>query len=197
MKATGRKPLFLGERVHLRYPEPSDVSEFVALRRASRMEQEPWEATLPPPDRGLEPWGPEAFERFLEHSNTLMSQRHLICRNDDGLLVGQVSLTTIVRSAFRSCFMGYWMGTPYTGKGYMTEAVVLCTRRAFGPLPAGLGLHRIEINIVHGNARSVGVARRSGFRLEGFSPNYLHINGNWADHERWAATADSWEPPSP
>ena len=61
---------------------------------------------------------------------------------------------------------------------------------AFGPL----ALHRLEANIQPGNAASIALARGAGFRLEGFSPRYLLIGGQWRDHERYAITVDERTP---
>lgn len=67
----------------------------------------------------------------------------------------------------------------------MTEALTGVIEHAFG----SMGLHRLEANIQPGNARSIALAKRCGFRLEGHSPEYVLINGAWRDHERWAITA--------
>jgi ribosomal-protein-alanine N-acetyltransferase len=70
----------------------------------------------------------------------------------------------------------------------MTEAVRQALAYAFDEV----GLHRLEANIQPGNARSIALVRRLGFRLEGFSPRYLKIDGEWRDHERWAMLADEF-----
>lgn len=59
-------------------------------------------------------------------------------------------------------------------------------RHAFGPL----GLNRLEANIQPGNTASPGLVRRVGFRHEGFSPDFLRLDGAWRGHERWVVTAD-------
>ena len=55
-----------------------------------------------------------------------------------------------------------------------------------------IGLHRVEANIQPANAPSRGLAIRVGMHLEGLSPRYLRIDGEWRDHERWAILAETW-----
>jgi len=76
----------------------------------------------------------------------------------------------------------------HRGQGYMSEALDLVLHEAF----VTLGLHRLEANIQPANRGSLALARRAGFVLEGFSPGYLKIAGEWRDHERWALRSEAW-----
>jgi [ribosomal protein S5]-alanine N-acetyltransferase len=168
---------FRSERVQLRALGPEDEDAFLALVRESRTLHRPWAY---PPERS------DQFHDLLAR-----------CRRDDclcllatdvatGAIAGVFTISQIVRGAFQSAYLGYYASASHAGKGYMREAIQLVLDLAFGPL----GLHRIEANIQPANAASIALAKGAGFRLEGFSPRYLLIGGQWRDHERYAVTAD-------
>jgi [ribosomal protein S5]-alanine N-acetyltransferase len=102
--------------------------------------------------------------------------------------VGVFNLSEIVRGSFHSCYASYYAYAGHAGKGYMSEGLELLLRHVF----RSLRLHRVEANIQPGNAASIALVRRAGFRLEGVSPRYLKVGGRWRDHERWAITREDW-----
>ena len=174
-----RNAVAAGEKVFLRAPVKGDAEELVALNRASRRLH-----------RGLvsPPVEPEQFEASLKRCRQADSACFLVCRVEDGRVVGSVNLSQIARGNFQSAYLGYYMGEPYAGRGYMTEALGLLLRHAFGPLK----LHRIEANIQPGNLASIALVKRAGFVKEGYSRRYLKVCGRWRDHERWAVLAEDW-----
>jgi len=97
-------------------------------------------------------------------------------------IVGDVSLGHIIRGSLQSCFMGYKMDQKFVGIGLMYEALTAVIQYAFKTLK----LHRLEVNIMPSNIDSVSLAERLLFKKEGFSPNYLKINGKWENHIRYA-----------
>ena len=105
-----------------------------------------------------------------------------------GALVGVVNLNDILLGALRSASLGYYGFAARCGRGRMTAGVDLAVSHAFGELR----LHRVEANIQPGNAPSRALVQRLGFRLEGVSPRYLYVSGDWRDHERWAVLSDEW-----
>ncbi len=168
---------FESERVRLRYLEPADEAEFLALVRDSRTLHRPWAY---PPER------PDQFADLLAKCRRDDSMCVLATDRETGAIAGVFTISQIVRGAFQSAFLGYYAGAAFAGRGYMGEALQLVVDLAFGPV----ALHRLEANIQPGNAASIALAKSAGFRLEGFSPRYLLIGGQWRDHERYALTAD-------
>ncbi|MDQ6836470.1 MAG: GNAT family N-acetyltransferase [Actinomycetota bacterium] len=166
-------------RVFLRSPTRGDRQEFIALMRASRTFHSPW-ATAPTDD--------ERYSAYLADGRRANFEAMLLCRGEDGAIVGFFNLSQIVRRGFQSAYLGYAVGKPFAGQGYMRDGLELVLRDAF----TTLRLHRVEANIQPTNATSIGLARGAGFRREGFSPRYLKIGGRWRDHERWAILAEEW-----
>lgn len=173
----------VGRRVALRPFAADDAEEFTDAARESRALHRPW---LFPPKT------PEAYatyRRSLDEDPARLG--FLVCeRASAGRIAGFVNINNIVRGAFLSGALGYGAFAHAAGRGMLGEGLGLVLRHAFGPL----GLHRLEANIQPGNAASRALVMRAGFRLEGFSPAMLFIDGAWRDHERWAITADAVAP---
>jgi ribosomal-protein-alanine N-acetyltransferase len=141
-----------------------------------------------------EQFGDQSFDRLLDRRESESDAPFLIRRTSDHEIVGYVGLGQIFRGPFRSCYIGYWIGDPYLGRGYGTLGVRACLQRAFASeSEGGLGLHRVEAGIIPTNYASSALIRRVGMRREGYSPRYLEIDGEWQDHERWAITVEEWE----
>ena len=157
----------------------SDQAEFLALMRASRAFHRPW-ATAPTDE--------ERFAAYLADQQRPDFEAMLLCRREDHAILGFFNLSQITRRSLQSAYLGYAVGKPFAGHGYMRDGIELVLRRAF----LTLRLHRIEANIQPGNRASIALAQGAGFRREGFSPRYLKIGGRWRDHERWAILADEW-----
>ena len=128
------------------------------------------------------------FDAYIADARRLDFEAMLVCRATDGRIVGFFNLSQIARGSLQSAYLGYAVGKPFAGQGYMREGLELVLRNAF----LHLRLHRIEANIQPGNEASIALARGAGFRREGFSPRYLKISGRWRDHERWAILAEEW-----
>lgn len=106
----------------------------------------------------------------------------------DGVLCGEINLSTVQRGPFQSAYVGYWVDEKWAGQGLVPESLVVLARFAFDEL----GLHRIQIAIIPRNASSRRVVEKLDIRIEGLAERYLEINGIWEDHLRYAITAEEW-----
>lgn len=167
------------KKVYLRHPEADDCEPLIELYRSSRRHF-----------HGLarSDFNRESFDQLLVDAAKDSNEYFIVCRVDDGAIVGTVNLSQIFRKAFQNAYLGYQLFAGYTGHGYMTEAVALALQFAF----TDLGLHRLEANVQPANKPSIRVLERNGFAKEGFSRRYLKIAGRWRDHERWAILKEDW-----
>ena len=173
------KVVVRGKKVHLRSPCIEDEQEVLSLNNESSLFHR---GLASPPKTGSE------FQLLLERCDSVSSSCFFICRNEDNRIVGSINLSQIFMGGFRSAYLGYYIGSRYSNRGYMTEAVELILKYAFQQLK----LNRVEANIQPGNGPSISLVRRAGFKQEGFSRKYLKIDGRWRDHERWAILAEDW-----
>lgn len=101
---------------------------------------------------------------------------------------GEVNINNILRGAFQSGTVGYWVDEHLAGRGLVAEAVVMIAEFAF----ERLRLHRLEICIVPRNRNSRRVMEKLAIREEGIAVRLLEINGTWEDHVRYGLTAEEW-----
>ncbi|MFJ7586575.1 GNAT family N-acetyltransferase [Streptomyces sp. NPDC097617] len=169
-------------RVELSPLTLADEDEFCALVRASAELHQLW-AQLPATAEDFRVW----MRRFDDGANL----GFLIRVRETGAAAGMVNINSIIRGRYQGASLGYAAFAPSAGHGYMTEGIAAILQHAF----TDLRLHRLEANIQPANEASLALVRRLGFRFEGVSPDYLYIDGEWRDHERWAVTAPTpWTP---
>lgn len=103
-------------------------------------------------------------------------------------VIGNIGLSNFVRGVGQYCTLGYSIDGEFEGGGYMQEALEAAIEHAFRKLH----FHRIEANYMPHNRRSAALLRRLGFVVEGYSRDYLQINGRWEDHIRTALLNPHW-----
>ena len=104
----------------------------------------------------------------------------------DDRLAGRVSLTNVVRAAWLSSTIGYYVDQALAGRGIATDAVRLAVDFAFDHA----ALHRVQAAVMPRNGASIRVCEKAGFALEGLARYYLQINGVWEDHHIYSITPE-------
>jgi ribosomal-protein-alanine N-acetyltransferase len=177
-------PVLHGERLYLRAPDINDYDAWSTLRAVSREHLQPWE-----PSWAEDSLSREGFRRRLAWFERLRRHEHgeayfIHLRRNDGL-VGGITLSNIRRGASQCGELGYWIGKPFAGHGYMTDALAVMLRHCFEVLK----LHRVEAACLPENQPSRRLLDRAGFRHEGLLREYLKIDGVWRDHQLYARLA--------
>ena len=100
----------------------------------------------------------------------------VIVPKETGLLIGAIRLFNISREHLRS-EIGYWLGKPYWGRGYMTEAVTRMLDLGF----TDLGLESIHAYCFIRNPASIRVLEKVGFTQEGYIRHAVRKDGEFLD----------------
>ncbi len=164
---------------YLRTPADSDGREFVDCVLRHRRHLEPFVHAAD---------SLSAYRGWIAKGNRVDIEQFLVCSRDDDTIFGFVNLNNMAGGALQSAALGWASFVVSERRGHLTDGVAMILEVAFSQLR----LHRLEANIQPTNHRSRRLAIRGGFRLEGFSPRYLQVDGVWQDHERWAVLAEDW-----
>ncbi|MGN6445128.1 GNAT family N-acetyltransferase [Amnibacterium sp.] len=156
---------------------PGDAAEIARLQAANRAFLAPWDAVRPDAFY-TEPGQAVEVQRMLDHevAGTAVARAIL---DDEGRLAGVIRLNGVVRGAFESCVMGYWVDRERNGRGLASRAVAAMLDLAF----RDLRLHRVQAETLRHNVRSQRVLEKNGFERIGMAPAYLRIAGEWQDHD--------------
>jgi len=166
-----------------------DAEEVATVRARNVSWLAQWDATAPKPADAMVSNG--ARIRFMnDQARRGMSLPWLVKWTQSGRapypVIGQCTVSNIVYGSAQFASIGYWIDRSYAGRSIIPAAVALATDYAMKTL----GLHRIEICIRPENKPSLRVVEKLGFRYEGRRPRYIHIAGDWRDHEVFALCAE-------
>ena len=119
----------------------------------------------------------ERYLRALEEAGERGDSLTLAIRlRDDPLLVGSVGLKEIDRTHLQA-ELGYWIGVPYWGRGYATEAARAVVQYGFDTL----GLNRIYAHHMTRNPVSGRILERIGMQREGVLRERVRKWGQFED----------------
>ena len=124
------------------------------------------------------PYGEEDAKVFLSEVLAAdLDQNIAFAIETDGRLIGSISASRCGNIHFRTAELGYYLGEPYWGKGYATEAVRLLCGYVF----SRTDIIRVFAEPFAYNLASCRVLEKAGFQLEGVLRSNAVKNGRILD----------------
>lgn len=167
-------------RLKLRPYSNHDIVELVPLIGAREVAA----TTLRIPHPYTEQDATEFFALLAENPNRIWLA---IALRSDGNQIGGVGLT--VDAKHQHAELGYWLGVPYWGKGYATEAAHEMLRYGFEDLQ----LHRIFASHFNNNPASGRILKKLGMRYEGCQREHLCKWDQFLDSELYGMLRQDWD----
>lgn len=158
-------------RLTLRSYTSADIPDLVRLAGAREVAA----TTLRIPHPYTEQDAKDFIEAYA--AKTAPETRFAITVTSDGQLCGGIGLR--VDAPHQHAELGYWLGVPYWGQGYATEAARAILEYGFQTL----GLHRIYASYVPHNVASGRVLQKIGMRREGLMRSHICKWGEFQDLE--------------
>lgn len=166
-------------RLTLRPYRESDIAELLPLVGTREVAA----TTL----RIAHPYTEQDARAFLELTQEPDKIWLAITLRRDGRQIGGVGLR--VDEEHQHAELGYWLGIPYWGQGYATEAARELLRYGF----EGLALHRIFASHFGHNPASGRILAKLGMRYEGCQRQHLRKWDQFVDSELYGILRQEWK----
>ena len=176
-------PVLRTERLVLRPFALSDAADIQRLAGEWEIADTTLNISHPYEDGMAEEWIATHKPRFEEGKLCNFA----ITLRDSGDLVGAVGL--VITRRFDHAELGYWIGKPYWGKGYCTEAA----RAVIGYGFTHLDLHRIHASHMARNPASGRVMENTGMKREGVLRGHVKKWDKYEDLVVYAILRHEWE----
>lgn len=160
----------------LRLVRSGDGTELGRAYSRNRGHLAPWEPLRNEEFFSAE-WQEDDAGRCVDEAAVGRSRRWVI-EAPSGEIIGRVNLNNIVRGAFWSADLGYWVDANHGGEGLASRSVAAVLQIAHDEI----GLHRVQAATLEHNLGSQRVLEKNGFEAIGRAPGYLRIAGEWQDH---------------
>lgn len=150
------------------------TTERLLLRPWALSDAESLYAYAQDPDVGpIAGWPPhQSVEESRHIIETVLSvpECYAICEKENGIAIGAISLkmgdNTDMTDRADECELGYWLGKPFWGRGYMPEAAIAVLAHAF----TDLGMRAVWCGYYEGNLKSKRVQEKLGFEYNHTHP---------------------------
>jgi len=178
------QPMLATERLLLRPFRLDDAPVVQRLAGARAIADTTLAIPHPYPDGAAEEW----IETHAPGFATGLLATFAISSPSDGSVFGSVGL--VVQPAHAVAELGYWVGVPYWGRGYATEASRALIEFGF----RALRLHRIHAHHLVRNPASGRVMQKLGMQLEGIHRHAIRKWGIFEDVAHYAVLETDWPP---
>jgi len=177
-----QRPTLTTERLILRPPRAEDAADVQRLAGAEEVALNTLMIPHPYPDGVAEEWIASHEERFAKGEDLALA----ITLRETGELAGVIGLR--FRPKHDGAEIGYWVGVPYWGRGYTTEAAQAMLRYGFEER----GLKKIFGCHFARNPASGRVLQKIGMQYEGTLRAHTKKWGEYQDVVMYGMLREEW-----
>lgn len=162
---------FETNRLLLRQFNVFDAKDVQVLAGSEEVARTTLSIPYPYPDGAAEAW----IERTRHSADTGDIYAFAMVKKEDEKLIGCVSLR--ISKSHNHAELAYWVGHPFLGQGFATEAALRIVKFGFDDLE----LNRVFAAAMTKNPGSYKVMSKIGMKYEGTFPQHILKSGSYED----------------